>query len=164
MKAMQRHMGARPRSTDRSIDAFEGQPRANDPCGEALFDTLFDRAQATNHAADQDRRGLLRDASPHRRQQRGDAEDAVRQRGMRRMRGLSSRIRHGYHKGFGRRRTEWLCQKIDEDRAAFRWRSLRNDRRAEEGRGGRRACVEDYSPWISFNLLIPFAKGWARTP
>ena len=54
MKAMQRHMGARPRSTDRSIDAFEGQPRANDPCGEALFDTLFDRAQAIDHAADQE--------------------------------------------------------------------------------------------------------------
>jgi hypothetical protein len=46
-------MGARPRSTDRSIDAFEGRPGADDLCGEALFDTLFDRAQATDHAADQ---------------------------------------------------------------------------------------------------------------
>ncbi len=119
---------------------------------------------------------------------------------MRRRRGLSSRIRHWYHKGFGRRhgrfvfasfvtmvlvasvavpyatelldsldtygpgpydpkdvqRTEWLCQKIAEDRAALRWRSLRINRRAEAGRGGERACVEDHSrPWISFDLLIP---------
>lgn len=133
----------------------------------------------------------------------------MRQCDRRRRRGLSSRIRHWYHKGFGRRhgrfvfasvvtmvlvasvavpygtellgsrdpygpgpydpkdvqRTEWLCQKIDEDRAALRWRLLGNDRRAEEGRGGGRACVEDRSrPWISFELLIPFAKGWARTP
>jgi hypothetical protein len=117
---------------------------------------------------------------------------------MRRRRGLPSRIRHWYHKGFGRhhgrfvfasivtmvlvasvavpyatqllepldtygsgpydpkdvQRTEWLCQKIDEDRAAFRWRSLGINLRAEAGRGGRRACVEDRSlPGISFDLL-----------
>ena len=59
MKAMKRHTGARPRSTDRSIDAFEGRPGADDLCGEALFDTLFDRAPATDHAADQDSGGLF---------------------------------------------------------------------------------------------------------
>jgi hypothetical protein len=59
MKAMKQHMGARPRWTDRSIDAFEGRPGADDLCGEALFDTLFDRAPATDHAADQDSGGLF---------------------------------------------------------------------------------------------------------
>ena len=128
---------------------------------------------------------------------------------MRRRRGLSSRIRHQYHRCFGRRharfvfasvvtmvlvasgavpyatevldsldmygpgpydpkdvqRTEWLCHKIDGDRAAFRWRSLRANLRAETGRGGRRACLEDHSRlWISFDLLTPFSKGWTRVP
>ena len=62
-------------------------------------------------------------------------------------------------------RTEWLCQKIAEDRTALRWRSLRINRRAEAGRGGKNACVEDHSrPWISFDLLTPFSKGWTRVP
>jgi len=43
------------RSTDRSIAAFEGRPCADDVCGEALLDTLFDRTQAIDHAADQER-------------------------------------------------------------------------------------------------------------
>ena len=49
--------GAHPRSTDRSIDEFESRPCADDVCGEALFDTLFDRAQAIDNAADQKRAG-----------------------------------------------------------------------------------------------------------
>jgi hypothetical protein len=52
---MKRQMVAHPRSTDRSIDAFEGRPCADDACGEALLDTLFDRTQAIDHAADQER-------------------------------------------------------------------------------------------------------------
>jgi hypothetical protein len=55
MTAMKRHMGGHPRSTDRSIDAFEGRPGADDLCGEAWLDTLFDRTQAIDHVADQER-------------------------------------------------------------------------------------------------------------
>jgi hypothetical protein len=38
-------------------DAFEGQRAANNLCGEALLDLLFDRAPAIDHAADAERRG-----------------------------------------------------------------------------------------------------------
>jgi len=61
MSVTKRHMGTHPRSTDRSIDAFEGRPRADDLCGEAWLETLFDRAHAIDHAADQERvRGAKR--------------------------------------------------------------------------------------------------------
>jgi hypothetical protein len=43
------------RSTDRSVDAFKRRPGADDACGEALFDTLFDRTRAIDHAVDQER-------------------------------------------------------------------------------------------------------------
>ena len=43
------------RSTDCSIDAFEDRPGADEACGEALLDTLFDRTHAIDHAADQER-------------------------------------------------------------------------------------------------------------
>ena len=53
-KAVTRRMETRPRLTGRSLDAFEGRPGADDPCGEGLLDTLFDRAPAIDHAADRE--------------------------------------------------------------------------------------------------------------
>jgi hypothetical protein len=47
-------MGALSGSPDPALGAFEARLGADDVCGEALFDTLFDRAQAIDHAADQD--------------------------------------------------------------------------------------------------------------
>ena len=38
-----------------SIGAFKGRPGADDACGEVLLDTLFDRTQAIDRAADQER-------------------------------------------------------------------------------------------------------------
>jgi len=52
---MKRQMAAHPRSTARSSNDCEGRPCADDVCGEALLDTLPDRTQAIDHAADQER-------------------------------------------------------------------------------------------------------------
>jgi hypothetical protein len=38
-----------------SVGAFERRPAADDACGEALLETLFDRTPANDHAPDQER-------------------------------------------------------------------------------------------------------------
>ena len=46
------------RPSEGQLDTCEERPGADDACGEALFDTLFDRTPALDHAGGDERFGI----------------------------------------------------------------------------------------------------------